>query len=62
MSAEQTTNIRITIYFADGKQMDTGIDAEEGAFSFVVQSDCPAITRIAIAAPKSAVEFLPGGR
>ncbi len=52
--------IQITIYFADGDQKNTVIDAEEGAFSFVVQPDCPAITRISIAAPKSAVEFLPG--
>ena len=58
----QTTKwpmIRIIIFFADGEKMETAIDAEQGAFSFSVQADCPAVTRFSIAAPGSKVEFLP---
>jgi hypothetical protein len=60
MKPEQGTpnRIRILVNFADGEKRETTIDAEEGAFIFFVQPDCPAITGISIAAPGSKLEFL----
>lgn len=50
--------VRIIIRFADGEKMETAIDAQEGAFSFRVLPECPAVTSISIAGPGSKVEFL----
>jgi hypothetical protein len=58
MSKTETTpeRVRIVIHFADGQKLETSIAAEEGAFNFRVQSDCPAVTNVFIAVPGSKME------